>query len=501
MSGWLVLLLALPLISGAFAQELSESSSTVQRVIIEGSALRLNLATRAGYSYDPATLTADIRMLYATGRFHDVAARVSGGAAGKIVTFHVVNNPARLLRQIHYDPEDPPVRLQAPENLPVNPVSALKLRAELLKQLIARGYADARVEARIVPVDESRADVYLRVQTGPREHVTAVKFISEIGPYKVRSWSVQGPGLASRMENVRGEFRSEWLCQSLLKLRRESEKLGYVKFDVRLAVNRAPNSAGGRAADLAATIDRGVAYRLRRLDFAGNRRFSDRAIRANMLLDEGAPLDLTLLRKSLARLNQSHWFEPLDERDIELRTDPGTGVADLRIHLRERRPRSWFLSGPVGPMSLAGPVQLTLASRLPSWGRGILEFSTYNISFHLLAQAGPLSRIISGSRRTVLPAVTVQRPYSPGEGWKSGFTIAPQLGWRSMALNYGLTQLKERLAPSLAGTKAFTPTLPVIVPREAGEAMLFCEPAEPSLRWLRIGAGLTIQFGIAFAAL
>ena len=39
--------------------------------------------------------------------------------------------------------------------------------------------------------------------------------------------------------------------------------------------------------------------------------------------------------------------------------------------------RHWLLSGPVGPMSVAGPLQFAIGSRLPSWGQGIFEMATY----------------------------------------------------------------------------------------------------------------------------
>ncbi|MGH9721239.1 MAG: hypothetical protein ACRD8O_13570, partial [Bryobacteraceae bacterium] len=225
-----------------------------------------------------------------------------------------------------------------------------------------------------------------------------------------------------------------------------------------------------------------------------------RMIRANMPLDEGDIFDSALFQKGLARINQSRFFEPLDEHSIELRTNPATRVADVRVHLRERRFGSWLISGPAGPTSVGGPLRFALASRLPSWGRGIFELSRYTASFSLLLPPNPLANLIYGSSRTFLPVFAIERPYSPAEGWKSGFTIAPQLGWRGMVAGYAATQLTERLMPGIAGRGASTPELPVVVEGEKGEAILLCG-SKDKLKWLRIGAGLAFQLGTAFAAL
>src|SRR5688572_11261982 len=90
----------------------SANAQKVQLVQVKGSNLPIDLATKIGMDYDPALIQVDVRTLYATGRFHDVVAKVKDHAEGKLVTFHVVPDTARLLRQIHYRPTD--LRLSVP---------------------------------------------------------------------------------------------------------------------------------------------------------------------------------------------------------------------------------------------------------------------------------------------------------------------------------------------------------------------------------------------------
>jgi outer membrane protein assembly factor BamA len=550
------------------------NSEKVQLVEIEGSNLSIDLATKAGTAFDPGLIRADVRKLYATGRFHDVIAIVKDHVEGKLVTFHVVPERARLLRQIHYEPADLPLNLAIAPGVPVDAKYIHQVTSTIHAQLARHGFTNPRIESEVKPVDARFADLWFHIERGEPVHVAEVKVAGTDGDnqslsglqslkgrrilppipglwkgwtmrpaftygsldsdvsrlnssylrrgyfgavvrtdrieYKngganvylflqpgqkseVRQWSVEGLGFDRRSEQVSGDFKPDKLCSCLFDLRRQSEKQGYLDFSVKLTLK---SNDGG--SDLIATVDRGVPYRVRTLNFRGNHKFSDRVLRANMLLDEMDLLDATRLRKSLARINQSRFFEPLDEHSVDVRTDAGSGMADVTIRVRERKPGSWLLSGPAGPMRVSGPFQFALASRLPSWGRGVLELSTYFASFSILAQADPISRAILGTTRTFVPVLAVQRSYNPGDGWKSGFGIAPQLGWRATAASYGMTQTRERLLPLLAGKKVYTSTLPITVEREQGDAVMYCEPKD-SWKWARLGASTALQIATSFA--
>ena len=258
------------------------------------------------------------------------------------------------------------------------------------------------------------------------------------------------------------------------------------------------DTGGEPGVDLAASIDGGVPYRVGRIEFIGRKHYSEAMLRRNLLLDEGQLLDERLLRKSVARLNQTQLFDPIGERDVHIRTDEASQVADVSILLRERKGGAWNLSGPVGPASFAGPLEASLRSRLPAWGSGLLELSTYSVALSLYAFAPPLS---IASKHTFIPVLALQRPFLPGEGWRSGFYIAPQLGWRALGLIYATTQIQQRLLPALAGDRGLVPELPVTVETSRGDAQMFCEP--PALRSmpLRTGAGVALRLLGVFTGL
>jgi hypothetical protein len=178
-------------------------------------------------------------------------------------------------------------------------------------------------------------------------------------------------------------------------------------------------------------------------------------------------------------------FEPLDERSVTIRPHENTGLADVSVQLTERKRGAWKLSGPVGPISFAGPLQASLSSRMPAWGEGLLELSTYAASISFSAFG------FSAFGHRFLPVLALERPYSPAEGWKSGFALAPQIGWRASALGYTMTQMQQRLLPVLAGDR-LTRELPITMERPAGEVILFCEPPQPRWVQLRMATALSL---------
>jgi outer membrane protein insertion porin family len=304
-----------------------------------------------------------------------------------------------------------------------------------------------------------------------------------------------------RLYRVRGQIENAHakddplrdLCSCLLASRRDAERSGILDFDARLNVEHLGQSD---RVSVTAAVQPGPAYRVGRIEFTGNHRYSDAAIRRNFSLDEGQPLDRRLLRKSIARLNRTQWFEPIDDHSLMVQPHPAAGEADVLVPLTERKFRAWAISGPVGPVSLAGPLQASLSSRLPGWGQGMFELSTYVASISLAAFTHPLIPWLAASAVRFQPVVAIQRPFTPGEGWKSGFVIAPQIGWPRSALIYAVTQLQNRLLPA-----ALEPELPVTVARSQGDAAMLCEPRPPRFAALRLTAAMAARFLSAIASL
>lgn len=348
---------------------------------------------------------------------------------------------------------------------------------------ISKGYFDADVRFDGAAIRGNSAVVTVGVQSGPH--------------YRVREWTVTGAPIPIAPGHPRGgPLHTGALCSCLLAARHDAERRGVLDFSAKLDMQRADAEPGSSpVADLTAGVTEGRPYRVGRITFTGNRRYSGATVRRNLVLDEGDWLSRRLLRKSIARLNQTLQFEPLDENSIDVRPRPRTGEADIEIRLTERNRRAWSISGPLGTMSFAGPLQASISSRLPAWGQGVFELSTYAASPSLLAFSHPLLPLLSiASKRHLLLVLALERPFTPGEGWKSGFVIAPQMGWRFPAMSYAAAQLQHRLLPVLTGDRGLETELPVIMERPRGQAALLCSAPKPRFAALRIAAAMLVQF-------
>ncbi len=362
--------------------------------------------------------------------------------------------------------------------------------AVLRSLYVSQGYFDANVRLDDVQVANQGAHVFIRAEAGPR--------------YKVRQWEVSGQQIAAKIGHPKDEvMRAQELCSTLFNERHQAERDGILEFTVNMQVQPAEGSSEkAPEADLNATVDRGQSYHVNRIEFIGNRHFSEAAVRGNFEIDEGDLLNEHLLRKSIARLNDAGMFEPVNERSTMIRTNPETGMADILIRLNERKRGAWNISGPVGPASLAGPLVASINSRLPAWGSGVLELSTYNVSLSFFAFARPLLPLLGITQKIPwLPIMALQRPYNPAFGWKSGFSIIPVLGWQFSAMSYGVTQMQHRLLPVLQGDRGLEGDLPVIVQTPSQQTAMYCQPPPPRFSYLRNVASIALRLAGALTGL
>ena len=229
-----------------------------------------------------------------------------------------------------------------------------------------------------------------------------------------------------------------------------------------------------------AHIEMGPAYAVGRINFTGHRRLDDTTLRRAMTIYERDRMDVRQLRRSLSRIDALGVFEPLALADvIVVRRDDGV-TADLTIQLRERKRRWWSVSGPMLP-GLA-PLQASIASRLPPWGRGIFELATYFVSLNVAGFARPF--------------LAFERPIVPGQELLSGFAISPALPPREMLTHYLRTHLAYAIGGRLNGEVEDALVVPVASGGRVEDESLICRPPKPRLWWLRRGAATAINVAL-----
>jgi hypothetical protein len=493
----------------------------VRSVAAPGAALEVKLETQVGQPYDTRAVSRDVHYLWSLGRFEDVRVEAEERSElGVAVVFRATPRRFFTIRRAMSEPNTFGLEVAWLEGSRVDRRRAHDVALQAQRHLQESGFPNARVTHELLPAAHGSVDLKLRIEPGKRLRVRRVEFAGAPAlppaelqralralrrkrifpgwrghpPYtqsaldadlaRLRSYyffkgyfdsTVQAGGVEStetgalvtievnagkQQQPVPGSF-----CAGMFAGRREAERSGVLE----TAAIAEIDSAG----QLLWTTEKGPAYRVGRIELAGNRRYSDSFVRRNFFLDEGDRLDSHQLRQSIARLNRTGAFDPLDERTVSILPNP-EGIADIHIRLAERRRGAWNISGPLGP----GPLQAAIGIRLPG-------LAAYTASLSMFPFARPVVRW--------LPVFAVQCPYTPGEGWRSGFTIAPQLGWRWMVTGYLTTQLEQRLLPILRGDSALVPELPVTVRRPAGEETIICEPPAPRLAAVRRGAVIMVQ--------
>lgn len=369
--------------------------------------------------------------------------------------------------------------------------AAIPSDLERLRSLyLSRGYIDVQVRLDRVEHKEGRTAVTIGIDAGPR--------------YNIREITVAARGEPRKLEGPKREEPAvRELCDCLLRARRDSEEEGRIDFDARLEARIEPD----REARLAAEITAGPPYTVGRIEFRGNHSFSDSTVRRAFVLDEGALFDWERLLRSLVRLNRLGMFEPVTMADVMANREEATRRVNLTVFLRQKPRGRWFLSGPVGPPALSGPLTAAVASRLPGWGRGIFETSTYYVTLSVSAFANPFLRLAplaAGSRW--IPLFSLGRPLIAGQGWTSGFAISPQLGWKGMLASYGANQLHRGVRGLLRSDAPAQAGLVVPVERvEGGDAkpagFLICEPERSRWAWLRTAGTIAADWLLVAAPL
>jgi len=369
---------------------------------------------------------------------------------------------------------------------------------------LSRGYFDAQVKIGAIEIANGKAAITIEVVSGRRYRAQRLEM----------SGGYSNSHLSKQLRS--GEFGPE-LCRCLQKAREESEKRGELTFSPRLEVKSAAESelSEGRAwtgnsatADTPVTLEVKLeptpTYRVGKIDFTGHCALSDSTLRRALVLREGEVFDRDRLRRSLARLNRLAFIEPVAQADVRVKPAPEAGVVNLTIPIKEKPRGFWALSGPLAPVGALSPLNFSIGSRLPAWGRGPLELSTYYAIMSFVAWPVALGGLVSplGWR----PLLALQRPYMPNERWQSGFFIAPQLGWRGMAAGYGFTHLAELVKSGLGAGALRAPETAIPVswqsPRRHEAAYtpavgtLQCEEVKPSLAWLRNAGSLVADLAI-----
>ena len=209
-------------------------------------------------------------------------------------------------------------------------------------------------------------------------------------------------------------------------------------------------------------------YIVRRIDFIGLHRFSDRYLRRRIGLEEGRPFDERALEAGLARLSRNGYFHQIRKEDIRVDTNDVNHTAEVRIRVSEAGQQRASFSGGLGQFGSTIGMAYTLFDLLER--EELLTAQIDGGPESLQIVLGLVVEGFLGSRSSLAISVfdnvlrprfarSVKGPFykSESEGLTTGWSYTATKT-DSLAVNYGLsrtnTDYSVVLPPSLTDSSA-----------------------------------------------
>ena len=229
------------------------------------------------------------------------------------------------------------------------PVAFEEDRARILAYYQNHGYPEARIGAAQVSRFNERTRRWLPWPYGETRSGLSVLIPMEAGPFYSLESIEATTALQHAVEERSGkplmfpktEKGGAYSQQEIDKLRRfwtagiqpkDSKVDSIVYRSVEVNPSFDPDNNSVRVTlNLSDTLP----YLIRRIEFQGLHKFSDRYVRRRILLREGHPVDERALEAGLLRLARTGYFKPIHKEDIHIRFDDANHTANVSIHLEE----------------------------------------------------------------------------------------------------------------------------------------------------------------------
>jgi outer membrane protein insertion porin family len=323
----------------------------VNEVVIVGnsdvaeSEIRRKILTRPGRELDPATVEADYRSLMDSKWFSDVrisTAKDKRRQDGYIVTFEVVEMP--VLKSVEFRGRTKIREKELIESTGLKPgARADHVRNQLAVAQIKRLYQEKGYElAEVTLVEGARPDdrrAIFQIFEGPKCRVTSIGFVGNafVSDATLRTKiSTKTPILGM----IRGQYHRDEIEEDARKLREYYQGMGF--FEVKVTPVTKPGSSLGDL-HLEFVVWEGVQYKVRNIEFDGNKLIPTEKLRAGLVMHSGQPFS-DALREADAKTMQEKYGE-IGCIDAQIEgerkyADPVNqpGVIDIVYHVHEGEP-------------------------------------------------------------------------------------------------------------------------------------------------------------------
>ena len=287
------------LLTCAFASEVGEvrfEQSGSDRLTEDQ--LALNIRLRRGAEYRREVLDGDVKRLYRTGNFADVAAEVNDLPDGKVrIVFKIRLKPRisrlKLVGNAKFSTRDLAPELTLAEGALLNDLELRKTLNNLRKFYHDKGYKDVNISFSQVPDGPGRAALTIKIAENLRLKVDDVTFE---GATKFSQWDLRH-SIANRFSYLNYlPFLNDFLNHGLLdrgeleldkaRLRDKYHDEGYLDFKVE-EVKLVPREGDPEYVNINFKIHEGEPYKVGAVAVAGNTTFETPLLLERIRLKEG----------------------------------------------------------------------------------------------------------------------------------------------------------------------------------------------------------------------
>jgi outer membrane protein insertion porin family len=258
--------------------------------------LQFNIQMKPGSEFDDKTLNQDIKRLFATGFFSDVAAETTTTPSGNVIVELKVT-PKPKIKEIVFEgnkvfPTGELAReISLNADMPLNDVNLKDSAAKLRKFYSSKGYNDAVIQPKVVDAGGGMVNVVFKIDEKLKQKINDVTFVGNTvfsnwklkhsisNQYSYFSW-ILDTGLLNREE----------LQNDKLRLRDMYWNLGYLDFKVDdIEITEDPGNP--EYVNLTFKIHEGEPYKVGKITISGNTEYSEEELLPLLSLKTGDVFD------------------------------------------------------------------------------------------------------------------------------------------------------------------------------------------------------------------
>lgn len=262
---------AIALSTGAMAQEAFDGGIIREIRVegsqrIEGATVRSYLTVQAGDSFDPDKIDQSLKSLFATGLFADVSIRREGG----VMLVSVVENP--IINRIAFEGNKRIKLEDLNQEVQLRPRTVytrtrVQNDVERIQELYRRkGRFAARIEPKIVQLEQNRVDLIFEIEEGQMTGVQAINFVNNnvFDDDELREIMITKESRWWRFLSSNDNYDPERLRYDQEQVRRHYLRNGYADFKVLTSV--AELTPDREEFFITMTVDEGKRYKFGKIE-------------------------------------------------------------------------------------------------------------------------------------------------------------------------------------------------------------------------------------------